>query len=120
VGIDENAAQALHAEPLDKAHPAHVSGQIIDFYGSVADAFAGFLIAAIQAKIFCPWNALVPLIKRFLVHRADASETLLMEVFRQVPADEAASAGDDDEIVLPQFGFFPIESLVFHKKLLMI
>jgi len=40
------------------------------------------------------------LVKRLLIHCADAFETLFKEIFHQVPADEAAGAGDNDKAVL--------------------
>jgi hypothetical protein len=57
VGVDENASQALHAKALDKAHTAHVSGQVINFYRSVTNVLAGFLVTTIKVEVLHSWNA---------------------------------------------------------------
>ena len=46
----------------------------------------------------------IPLVKRLLVHRADVGETFLLEIQGEVAGDEAARAGDDNQIILLQRG----------------
>src|SRR3989442_4605399 len=104
VGVDEDAAETLYAEPLDEAHSAHPGGQAIDLHRAVTHALASLLIATIEVKILDPRNAQVPVVKWLLVHRANAREASFMKVLGQVPADEAAAAGDGDEVVFLQFG----------------
>src|SRR5262249_24864550 len=45
-------------------------------------------------------DALVPIRERLRVDRADAPMTAVVEMSHERPADEAAAAGDDDQIVL--------------------
>ena len=102
VGVDENGAQAFHAETLDETHAAHVGGQVIDFHRAFADALAVVLVAHVQAEVLHAGNVQIPFVKRLLVHRADVGEALFLEIQGQVAGDESARAGDDDQIILLQ------------------
>jgi hypothetical protein len=107
VRVDEDGAQAFHAETLDEAHAAHVGGEVVDFHRAFADAMAVGLDAHVQAEIFHAGHVQIPLVKRLLVHRADVGKTLFLEIKREVAGDESARAGDDDQIILLQGRPFP-------------
>ena len=90
VRVDEDGAQALHAKPLDETHAAHVGRQVID------------LVADVQAEIFHTVHRQIPFIQRLFVHRANAGEALFLEIKDQVAGNEAAGAGDHNQIIFLQ------------------
>ena len=106
MGVDEDGAQAFHAEAFDKAHAAHVGRQIVNLDGAFADAVAIIFIADIQAEVLHPGHRKIPLIEGFLVHGADAGEAFSLEVAGEVAGDEAAGAGDHYQIVFLEGGVF--------------
>ena len=83
VGVDQDGAQALHAETLDKAHPAHIGGQVVDFHRALNRAHCIFFLAQIHAEHFGAGYALVPLRQRFLIHGADFGKALFVETAHQ-------------------------------------
>ena len=113
VGVDENGAEAFHAEAFDKTHAAHVGGEIVNLDGAFADAVAIILIADIQAEVFHAGHREIPLIERFLVHGADAGEAFFLEVPGEVAGDEATGAGDDDQVIFFEGGVFFDQSFGF-------
>ncbi len=68
---------------LDEAHAAHVGRQVVDLHRAFHRPPAVFVFAQIQAQALDARHALVPLGQRLLVHRADAGETLLVEIARE-------------------------------------
>ena len=115
VGVDENAAQAFHAEPLDEAHAAHVGGEIIHFDGAFADAAAIVLLANVEAEVLGSGHVEIPLVQRFLVHHADVGEAFFVKIKGQVAADETAGAGDDDQVTLLLWRVLLYDSFCFHN-----
>ena len=108
-------AQAFDAETLDETHAAHVGGEVIDFHRAFADALAIVLDAHVEAEVLHAGHVQIPFVKRLLVHRADVGEAFFGEIQGEVAGDESAGAGDDDQVVLFQWGVFFNESFCFHK-----
>ena len=98
--VDQDAPQALDAEPLDETHAAHVRGQVIDLDGALAGPLAVVLFLEVHAQALDARHPLVPFGQRLFVDRADPRESLVVEVSRQGPGDESAGAGDDDLVIL--------------------
>ena len=116
--VDEHAAEAFHTETFDETHAAHVGGQIVYHHRAFAGALAVPLLAHVQREILCVGNMQIQLVKRFLVHRTDVGETPLLEIERKVAGNEAAGAGDYNQIILLQRGVsFCNTFLAFHKLL---
>ena len=102
VRVDEDAAQALHAEVLDEAHAAHVRGEVVDL-GRALDGVDGvLLVAEVHGDRLDARHAQVPVGQGLAVDGPDVRVALLREVARQRPGDEAAGPGDHDEVVLGQ------------------
>ena len=102
--VDQDRAQALDAVALDEAHAAHVRGQVVDLDRAFAGPHAIGVLAQVQAQAFDARHTLVPFGQRLLVDRPDVGETLVVEIAGQRAGDEAARAGDHDQIVLLQIG----------------
>jgi len=100
VGVDEDAAQALHAEAFDKAHPSHVRGQVVHLGGAFAGTPAVLFNAQVQTQRLHARRALVPLAERLFVDRADARKTALVQIADQRAGDESAGAAHHDQGVL--------------------
>ena len=97
-----------------KPMPPMSAARLIDFHRAFADALAVVLVAHVEAEVLDAGHVQIPLVKRLLVHGADVGEALLLEIQGQVAGDEAAGAGDDDQIVLLQRRVFFNESFCFH------
>ena len=102
VRIDENGPQAFDAETFDEAHAPHVGGEVVNLGRALAGAPAVLLLTQVEAEIRDAGQHPIPLAERLLVHGADIRESLLLEVEREVAANEPAAAGDDDQVVLLQ------------------
>ena len=98
--IDQNAAKALHAEPLDEPHASHVRREIIHLDGALADPPTVVFVPQVQAQTLDPRHPLVPFGKRLFVHGTDARESLIVKISRQSPGDKTARPGQDDQVVL--------------------
>ena len=101
VGIDENAAEAHDAEALDETHSPHVCRHIVNLCGSFDRPPAGVLARQVEAQALDSVGPLIPFWKRFPVDRPDSGETLVAEVAHEGPADESASPGHQDQVMLP-------------------
>ena len=102
VRIDQDAAQALDAEPLDKAHAAHVGGQVVDLDGPLAGPPAVLFLAQVQAQALHARAPADTTRAAASCRRPNARKALIVEIPRQRAGDEAAGPGDDDQIVLLQ------------------
>ena len=99
VGIDQDAAQAFHAEALDKAHPAHIGRQVIDFHRAFDGADGSSLFRSDPCKgIPRPARAGTSG-QRLFIDGADMGEALIVEITGQRAGDEAACTGNDDQII---------------------
>ncbi len=112
--IDEDRAQAFDAEAFDEAHAAHVGSEVIHFNSTFADAMAICFDTDVETKIFHARHMEIPLIERFLIHSADVGEAFFREVQREVAADEAAGAGDDNQVIFSERSVF-FDYLFFHN-----
>ena len=102
VRVDEDAAQALHAEVLDEAHAAHVRGEVVDLHRALDGVDGVLLVAEVHGDRLDARHAQVPVGQGLAVDGPDVRVALLREVARQRPGDEAARPGDDDEVVLAE------------------
>ena len=100
MGVDEDAAQALHPEPLDETHATHVGGQVVDFRRSFDSPDAVVLLAQVHAQTGDARHPLVPVGKWFLVNRPNAGEPFVMEIAGQRPADEPTGSGNHEQVIL--------------------
>src|SRR5262249_55142964 len=113
----QNATQALYSESLNEPHAAHVSGQIVNLNGSLADPMTVFLLAAIQAQALHARYAQIPFIKGLLIHRPNAPEAFLFEIQSQVAGNKSSRPSDDDQIIFSQLWVSLNDSFAFHASL---
>ena len=86
---------------LDEAHAAHVGGEVVDHRAHPSRAArAGVAKVAGQPQVLDVVEALVPLVERLDVDRADLGVATLLQNADQMAADEAAGAGDNHKIIL--------------------
>src|SRR5690606_15715739 len=98
VRADEHAEHARGLVRFDEPHAAHVRGEIVDLVRPLARLAAGSQVIEIELQVFNVVEHLIPLVEGLDVDRSNG-EALFTEMAYQPAADEAASAGDDDEIV---------------------
>ncbi len=94
--VDEHAEHAEGFVVFDKAHTAHVGGEVVDHFGVFADELAGVDALHIHHQIFHIRVELIPVIQRFLVDRADVRVALIAKKLDEVSADESAGAENRD------------------------
>src|SRR5579862_9550811 len=99
MSVDENTAQAFDAKPLNEAHPTHVRGEIVDLHCTFADTVAIGLVADIQRNVLNLRHGQIPLVQRLLVHGPNASETFVLEIKREIAANETSAARDHDQVI---------------------
>ena len=100
MGVDENRPQAFHPEAFDEPHAAHVRRQVVNFHGAFANAPAILLNAHVQTEVLRSRRVEVPLIQRFLVHRAKVGKSFLAKMSRQIASDESTGAQKEQRSVL--------------------
>ncbi len=93
MGVDQDRAEALHAEAFDEAHAAHVGRQVVDLGGPFADAVAIGLLAHVEAEVLHAVVDLVPIGQRLLIDGANPREPLFLEIAHQRAGDESAGPG---------------------------
>ena len=96
VGVDQNREHAERPVVLDKAHAAHVGGEIVDQRRAFERFFAGFLFAEIEHDIFDIVELLVPLAQGLDVDGANRPEALPPQIGHEMPADKPARSADHD------------------------
>ena len=103
MGVDQDAAQALDAEALDEAHAAHVGGQVVDLDARLRTARTqlSFSLRSMH-RLSTPGTRWYHSGSGFLSIGADAGEALVVEIAGQRAGDEAAGAGDDDQVIFLQ------------------
>jgi len=79
---------------FDKAHPAHVRREVIDFDRAFDGANRVAVLAQVHAKALHARHTLVPLAQWLTVDGADPPESQVVEAAGQRSANETASAGD--------------------------
>ena len=99
VRVDEDAAQALHAEVLDEPHAAHVGGEVVDLDGTLGRADGVGLVAQVHREALDTRHALVPLGQGLSIDGPDPGVAKVVEVARERAGDEPARPGDDDQVV---------------------
>jgi hypothetical protein len=92
--VDQHAEHAERLVVLDEAHPSHVGGEIVDFAGARDRLLACFPPPEVELQVLRLGEALMPLLQRFDIDRADA-KAVREETSSEVAADEAAGAADD-------------------------
>lgn len=99
MGADEHREHAGRLVGFDKAHAAHVGGEHVDLAGILAGFVTGVFVVEVELEIFDVVEALVPLIERFDVDRADVLVAVLAKLGDEVAADKTAAAGDYDGLI---------------------
>jgi hypothetical protein len=99
VRINQDAAQALHPEALDKTHPAHIGCQVIDLHRTFDSANSILFFTQVQAKALNAWHALVPARQGLFIDGADFSEALKVEITGERASDETACAANYNQII---------------------
>ena len=74
---------------LDKAHAAHVRGEIVDFVGALRSAIAVFLEIQIEAQVFDVVEALIPFSEGLFVNRTNVFVSLPAKLCDQMTAYES-------------------------------
>lgn len=85
---------------FDETHAAHVSGEVVDVVGAFERRHAVVAQGQVQLEVLDIGVDLVPLALWLDVNRAHPGVALVEEALDEVPTDEAAAAGNDNEIVL--------------------
>jgi len=94
VGIDEHRQHAQCLIVLDKAHAAHVRGEIVDFVGALRGAIAVFFEIQIAGEILDVVEALIPFGEGLFVNRSDVSVSLPTKLRDEMTAYESTRTGD--------------------------
>jgi len=77
MGINENAKHAKCLVVLDKPHPAHIRGEIIDVPSPLQGSITVVQFLEIEHKVFHLVESLIPPVHRLDVHGANVGLTVL-------------------------------------------
>ena len=116
VGVNQNAAQALHAKALDETHAAHVRRQVIDFRGAFDGLDGVVLLAQVHRETFRAGYPLVPFGKGFAVNGAYPPIAQIVKVPGERSRDEAARTRNDDWIIVGDPAFDAYFGVPFHDR----
>src|SRR6202034_4034416 len=92
MGIDQDTEHAKGFVVFDKAHAAHVRGQVEDEIGSLDGTMAGVKLLQVSGHIFYAGVHLVPLIAWLNIDRPDYIDPVSKQLFDQVAANENTPA----------------------------
>ena len=92
MSIDQHGQHAEGFVGLDETHAAHVSREIVELVRGGGRDLAVFPQIQIQLQIFDIVEALIPLVERLNVNRANAAVSLAAEGRDQMSTDEPARA----------------------------
>jgi hypothetical protein len=99
VGVNEDRKHTERFVVLDKTHPAHVCGEIIDFFGAFGRDFAILFEVQVQLQVLDVVEALVPLLERLHVYRTNPLISALSKRIHEMAANKPACAGYHDYIL---------------------
>ncbi len=99
VRVDQHREHAARLVGLDEAHAAHVGREVEDRGRAVRSGLAVLQQAEIEHDVLDALVGLVPVVDRLDVDGPDPLEPADAQLGDEVPADEAAGAGDQDEPV---------------------
>src|SRR5277367_335537 len=100
VGVDEHGEHAERFVAFDKAHAAHVGGEIVNVAGPFGDSLATRFQIQIQGEVFDAGEVLIPLTEGLNVHSPDSRAAPRAQARYETAADESAGACDDYEFAL--------------------
>jgi len=80
---------------LDKAHAAHIRGQLIHRRHAARRAHARIPILQVERQAFHAVRHLVPLVQRLDIDRAYNLNPICNQMLDQMPADKPAGAAND-------------------------
>jgi hypothetical protein len=90
---------------LDEAHAAHVGGEIVHVAGAIDGSVSGLAQGEVELVVLGRAEVLVPGANGLDVHGPHAPVPRLEQSPDEVPADESAGAGHDNQIVLLHVAF---------------
>src|SRR5271166_4885658 len=99
--IDEYRQHAQRLVALDKAHPAHVGGKVVDVACVSECLCAGIDQTKIRNSVLRLTMDLIPLIERLQIHRPDLV-AVTEQVGDEMTPDEASTACDYSQITAHQ------------------